>query len=458
MHYNLKTLSKKNLFLISLVIIGVLIKFYSFNNEDLWWDELLSFWASDPSYTFFETFKRNLEVNDGSQLIFTYLLKVYFAIFGYDPNISRLLTIFFGILSIPCLFILTNKLKIKNTLPLLLFLFLFNSYLLSYDHELRSYSFAIFISLLNFIFFINLINKKRNIDFILVSLINLIGVLNHTFFILISFSQFIFLIINNRFDKIFIKYILFHIFVIFIFYVISKESLSTQINIDEFWIPSVSLGFLVDFFFSRFFSSKILGSIYLITFIYLIYKNKKLFFKYNSFYFYLLILISTSYFIPYLYGLIKIPVLTDRYILFIIVPILILISSGINNLNNKKLQNIIIIVIALSTFSDTLFRIFKNDITKPEFKKAINYIENSSTNIILINNEHNFKIIQNYLIKLNPSLNIVNKITDNEKKLWKLCYLPSTSFSCDIQEDENKLLQLKTEDFNLIIIKLYRNM
>ena len=152
MLYNLKTLSKKNLFLISLVIIGVLIKFYSFNNEDLWWDELLSFWASDPSYTFFETFKRNLEVNDGSQLIFTYLLKVYFAIFGYDPNISRLLTIFFGILSIPCLFILTNKLKIKNTLPLLLFLFLFNSYLLSYDHELRSYSFAIFISLLNFIF------------------------------------------------------------------------------------------------------------------------------------------------------------------------------------------------------------------------------------------------------------------------------------------------------------------
>ena len=458
MLYNLKTLSKKNLFLISLVIIGVLIKFYSFNNEDLWWDELLSFWASDPNYTFLETFKRNLEVNDGSQLIFTYLLKFYFIIFGYDPNISRLLTIFFGILSIPCLFILTNKLKIKNTLPLLLFLFLFNSYLLSYDHELRSYSFAIFISLLNFICFINLINKKRNNDLLLVSLINLIGILNHTFFVLISFSQFIFLMINYRFDKIFVKYILFHIFVFILFYVIAKDSLSTQININEFWIASIELGFIIDFFFSRFFSSKILGSMYLIIFVYLIYKNRNLFFKYNSFNFYLLILIFVSYFVPYLYGLIKIPVLTDRYILFIVVPILILISSGINNLNNKKLKNIIIIIIALSTFSDTILRIYKNEINKPEFKKAVKYIENSSTNIILINNENNFKIIQNYLLKLNPSLNIIDKTPDNKKKLWKLCYLPSTNFVCDIQGDENKLLQLKTKDFNLIEIKLYRNM
>ena len=159
-----------------------------------------------------------------------------------------------------------------------------------------------------------------------------------------------------------------------------------------------------------------------------------------------------------MYGLIKIPVLTDRYILFIVVPILILISAGIYNLNNKTAKNIIIILIVLSTFFDTIFRIHKNEINKPEFKKAIQYISQSSTNIILINNEQNYKIIKNYLENLNNNLIIIEKFDGKEQQLWKLCYLPSTGFACNTQTDEKKLQKIETKNFNLVTINLYKNM
>ena len=84
-----------------------------------------------------------------------------FSIFGYNADIARISTILFGVISLLCLVILTNKLKIKNILILLIFLFGFNSYLISYDHELRFYSSIVFLSILNFIFFENLVKKKE---------------------------------------------------------------------------------------------------------------------------------------------------------------------------------------------------------------------------------------------------------------------------------------------------------
>ena len=60
------------------------------------------------------------------------------------------------------------------------------------------------------------------------------------------------------------------------------DSLLLQMGIKEFWIQQVSLEFFYNFFFSRFFGSKIMGLIYLIILLYLIYSNRVSVFKYNS--------------------------------------------------------------------------------------------------------------------------------------------------------------------------------
>jgi len=237
---------KKNIRIYLLIAIGIFIKFYHLNLDDLWWDEMLSFWVSNPEINFEKTINRNIEVNLGSQLIFSFLLKIFFNIFGYNLDIARYLTIFIGILNIPLLIILVRKIRLEKSIELILVLFLFNSYLISYDYELRSYALFVLISLLSLIYFYDLLEKRNNKYLIIVSFINLIGILNHTFYGIIIFSQFIFLLINK--NKFLIKYCYFQFFISILFIMISKEALIAQVTFSKMWYPKIGPGFLVDFY------------------------------------------------------------------------------------------------------------------------------------------------------------------------------------------------------------------
>ena len=47
MYQKSNSILKKNISLIILIISGILLRLYDYNSEDLWFDELLSFWVSD---------------------------------------------------------------------------------------------------------------------------------------------------------------------------------------------------------------------------------------------------------------------------------------------------------------------------------------------------------------------------------------------------------------------------
>ena len=56
---------KNNLlfFFLIIIIFGYLLRVYNINYDDLWSDEIVSFWLSDPSITFKETLKRIFSSN-----------------------------------------------------------------------------------------------------------------------------------------------------------------------------------------------------------------------------------------------------------------------------------------------------------------------------------------------------------------------------------------------------------
>jgi|TARA_B110000914_G_C15201064_1_gene326226 hypothetical protein len=57
--------NKKNVFFcISLIVIlGSLVRVYNINYDDLWSDEMASFWIADPTISFDETLKRIFSSN-----------------------------------------------------------------------------------------------------------------------------------------------------------------------------------------------------------------------------------------------------------------------------------------------------------------------------------------------------------------------------------------------------------
>ena len=60
----IQTLLKNRLIYFSLIIlIAFFFSLYQINVENLWYDEIASFWVADPSLTYIETYSRVLNEN-----------------------------------------------------------------------------------------------------------------------------------------------------------------------------------------------------------------------------------------------------------------------------------------------------------------------------------------------------------------------------------------------------------
>ena len=209
------------------------------------------------------------------------------------------------------------------------------------------------------------------------------------------------------------------------------------------WMWQVKPSFYTNFYFSKFFGSRILGLIYLITLIGCIIKfYKKITTKFNIYTFFLILFIF-SYLIPLTYGYIFNPILLDRYIFFILIPIICLLSHLIFEIKLKKIRIFLIFLILASSFLNNLlyensFKKFYTEIypTKPEIKKALNLINSSDIKKYTFKEDNRYsintnKIIENYLVKFNQKLNFASEyipfdnINFKPEKIWVI-YLKDT--------------------------------
>ena len=441
-------LNKYIIFFFLIFLFGVLLRVYNLNFEDYWFDEQAGFWVADPSISFSETLERSKELDRGTHLVFNLILKTFFYVLGYDPSVGRILPLIFGVLSIPALSYLSFQINNNKSFLLTAIISSINFYLISYSQETRLYSLVFFVSILNIIFFFKIydlrdLNKSKFLFSILYILFTVLGTSLHIFFFIIIFSQITFLLVNYIFKK---RTTLFEIFIIFIsiciYLFFMFDSLLLQMGIKEFWIQQVSLEFFYNFFFSRFFGSKIMGLIYLIILLYLIYSNRVSIFKYNSKFLLLIFILFFSYFIPLVYSIFQKPILIDRYIIFILVPIIILISNLLLNESNTKKRYIILFIILSSTITNNYIEIFEREISKPEFRKSLIYISNFEDKSVIIkaSDELTEKLTINYAknikISKDNNINFLKSSDDlsNLSKLWFVCYQPINGFDCSAKD------------------------
>ena len=440
----LNNYKKRFIFLISIIVLGFILRLYNINFEDFWFDEQAGFLVADPKLNISETILLSKNQDSGTSLFFNLILKKFFELFGYNPDIGRILTVFIGVISLPALCYLTYQIKKNNGYLLVTFLSSISWYLISYSQELRPYSLLFLLSILSVIFFFKLIDEDKktiNLNFFLFVLFSSLAAATHIFFFIIVFSQFIFLIVNKFEIKDYFYTKLFGVTLtplIYLFVMYDYLILQIQLGNQDFWIQQVELEFFIDFFFSRYFGSKIMGLIYLLILIYLITVQRKTIFKPSSKYFFLLLILFFSYFIPLSYSLFKQPILTDRYIIFVLIPIFILISSLIFEIKFQKVKIYLIILLLFSTITNNYIEIFQREISKPEFKNTIKYIINSQTNnniFILAKNKIHKEIVGNYtkviISNENVDFNFLEEINKNdENEFWILCYEPVNNFQC----------------------------
>ena len=65
------------------ITFGITSRIYNLNFDNLWFDEIVSFWVSDPAITIKESYHRHFQ-SENVPFFFNFLLKVFHKVFGYD--------------------------------------------------------------------------------------------------------------------------------------------------------------------------------------------------------------------------------------------------------------------------------------------------------------------------------------------------------------------------------------
>ena len=243
----------------------------------------------------------------------------------------------------------------------------------------------------------------------------------------------------------------------------------TQLNesyLTPIWIETINIKFFTNLFFSNFFGSRIMGLIYLITFLTLTLKffnsfnkDKKLFF--------LLSIFVLSYLLPLFYGILFKPILVPRYIIFVIIPTIVIISYLVFKLNRLK-KNLILTFLILITFlnlttEQTFKQFYKERVSyKHDFEGALKEISTSEINNYSISIDVEQKklskaweaSIQNYInfILKENNFNLSSVPYSNElEDSWVICIHDLNQNKCD-KIFRNRLKTLKLNRIDLIKI------
>jgi len=471
----LKTLNEQKILLL-ILLSGILLRFYNINFDDYWYDEIISFWVSNPEHSLSKSFDihNKIEVNTYT---YHFFLKTIYHLFGYDPAYGRYFSAFFGILSLLLIIFFFNDQKNKNLNNFSLFLLSLNIYHISYSQEARVYSILFFFSLLSFLFFFRSIEKQKvNLNYLAFILFSLIAVFLHPFSLIILFSFITFLLLRFIFKKVIYKKLNYSILIItlisilfYFFYLMSLE----LIHSNHYWIENPDLGFYSNFFFSNFFGSRLMGIIFLLSLLLLIFKNIKIFLKLDILTVFL-ISIFLGYFLPIIFGYLYKPVLISRYIIFVLIPIILLISNLIFKINNSKIKNFIVIFLISITianhFTEQSFKQFFSERvpSKPQYKKALKFIADSEIQnyTVIVKNmksdKETLNSIVNYIDILDKKNNFnINYIDlsdtiDFISQTWVFCPQDINSKECNVPKPLSNYKIIQEKNFNNINLKLVK--
>ena len=475
---NLDKLNKNYFYIAVIILFGITLRYLYFIDVDAWFDEWNVLYTVDPNINNEDTWKRYYgDRGDYYVLpeyyppIFAFLLKKFLSIFGYTVENSRLFPLIFSSGSLFLSFYLSKIfLNLKYSLISTSLLSL-NLFLIWQSSEIRPHSFVVFFSLLSIIYFLKILSKKipnNKIHTAIYISSSIILLSTWPFALTIFFGKIVFLfhkfLINKKINFILCLYIM---IILISYLVINNEYLLYHLAREEHY-TKLYQSFFYSYHFRSFFGSVFLGGIFLITFVLMIVLNLKKIILKSEDENLLLFIILFSYFLTIIYSIISAPVISPKYIIFILPLIVIWSIIKIKNYKSK-FENYYLIFLIFITLSNCMVN-FKNiTIDRPPTREALKIISESKTKNILSPDGTvfiNFVKINQIFIENNLLIYDSRKDDFIKQNFWFLC-LNNPRFAagennfpdekkCMYFDNTDKFLlknEIKMEDF---ILKEYK--
>ena len=454
-----------------IILIGLFFTLFQINIEDLWYDEIASFWVADPNISLKETNSRLLS-SENTPLLYYIIVKFFFNFFGYNPDLLRVINIPIFLISLIYFNFILSKIS-KNSLFFLFasLLFTFNSFLISYAQEGRVFILFCMLSLMiinQYILLNQSFKNEKNIKFQYFIFILLTFIILYTFiFSFLILGSIIFYELFFKINKIDYVILLVIFFSTILFALLNYQFL---LNLTKFEsaIQQPNYNFYYNFYFKQFFGSKIMGLFFLILFIWssfnFLKRNEK-----NEYITLIYLIIFFSYFVPIIYGFLFKPVIQDKYIIYVVPLIILIVAYSITHHFKANITNKFVIFFILISSSNQLLKNYKSEIDKPMFNAAVfKAIEINGPKFIYTSysdNKNNFLNLQlsNYINQLkilkNNNFNVVNKV--NSKDFFLICYDPSNTYSQCLENTNlnfsNHFLKEEYKFYQVILFHYVKN-
>jgi hypothetical protein len=177
-----KEKEKKILVLTLCLLIGFVLRFYTFDHKSLWVDEVHTF--NDSRDGFKDQIKFYKENPAFLHPPLFFILTHQFYPFTKPERDLRIIPLIFGILSIPMIYLLSRSFSPPIALPCTLSL-TFMAYHISLSQDGRSYSFLMFLGIMSLYFFMKHLKTEKKLYLFFVAL--LFAILFHTSYSSIPF-------------------------------------------------------------------------------------------------------------------------------------------------------------------------------------------------------------------------------------------------------------------------------
>lgn len=371
----------KRLWLVFLIIVFVnlIFKVIQLDFSSFWYDEIVSVESASLDFGHI----KHVSEWDNNPPFYYYCLSVWIKLFNDSEFCVRLLSVIFSSLSAGVVFLLANKFFNKITAIIASFFYLSSNFLYFYSHEARAYSLIALLVLVSSYLFLNFRENNTLKYIIFLGIINFLIVYTHyiaglvlVFEVLLMFFYF------DRKQKINFLYSVL-ITTLFIFLRFTKKQVLLIFAFNSpgstFWLKKSELSYLQEvlseFFFGYYLLFPFLFLIILASVLSYKYKNKAS----NLPVVYCLIVGLGSIIVVYLVG-IKTSIFLDRYLIFAVPFIYILIGYGFSFIKNKYIG----IIFSLLFF---IYFAFKIDYKTPkpmEYKTAVGFIKHIITDDDLI--------------------------------------------------------------------------
>ncbi len=371
---------KHNIGLLLMIILmtGIILRFYGLTVQSYWVDELFTLSTANPSATFLESVDKVLR-DLVHPPVYNVLLWVWFKIFGFTEYAGRSFSAFVGSLSIIAIYYLGKETFNKKVGLYAALIVALNYFLIYFSQEARSYILFFLLTILSYLFLFKSIRTKKMYHIILYTFFTLLLLYTHYFAFFLVASQFlifIYFILISRTERKNLIYMGAFPFIVIalsvaplLYNILNSDSTIAAKNMA--WCHAPTPYFFLSYMKDYFSYQVILFAMLWLLLAVKIYQKK---IKNIHIVYTLIIWIFICYFLPYVKSMISYPILANRYTIYVLPAMILLVAVAVDSIENKKIKYIVLALIVFLSFH----RLYKYDYyTKPvkeEWRKIAKHV------------------------------------------------------------------------------------